>query len=103
MQVWIAPRMFEWDDPNAADNGNDSPTGIISQSNKAQKQGVLLGYERFGRLTFQVDTGDDWLTVWGNGDNLQRYQRICSIPQEAFFVYLRIAISFCTTRIASDI
>lgn len=73
VQVWIAPRMFEWDDPNAAENGTDSPTGIISQSNKAQKQGFLLGYERFGRLTFQAGTGDDWLTVWSNGDNLQRY------------------------------
>ena len=73
VQVWIAPRMFEWDDPNAADNGTDSPTGVVSQSNKAQKQGFLLGYERFGRLTFQVGTGDDWLTVWSNGDNLRRY------------------------------
>lgn len=25
IQVWIAPRMFEWDDPHAADNGTDSP------------------------------------------------------------------------------
>ena len=74
LQVWIAPRTFEWDDPNAADNGNDAPTGIISQSNKADKLGVLLGYERFGRLTFQVGTGDDWLTVWSNGDNLEKYR-----------------------------
>ena len=74
LQVWIAPRTFEWDDPNAADNGNDAPTGIISQSNKADKLGVLLGYERFGRLTFQVGTGDDWLTVWSNGDNLEKYK-----------------------------
>ncbi len=74
VSVWIAPRMFEWDDPNAADNGTDAPTGIVSQSNKEQKQGFLLGYERFGRLTFQVGTGDEWLTVWSNGDNLQRYK-----------------------------
>lgn len=73
VQVWVAPRMFEWDDPHAADNGTDAPTGIVSQSNKANKQGFLLGYERFGRLTFQVGTGEEWLTVWSNGDNLQRY------------------------------
>ncbi len=73
-QVWIAPRMFEWDDPNGVDNGSASPTGIISQSNKANNQGFLLGYERFGRLTFQVGTGDDWLSIWTNGDNLQKYQ-----------------------------
>ncbi|MBQ6756002.1 MAG: GH32 C-terminal domain-containing protein [Oscillospiraceae bacterium] len=74
VQAWIAPRMFEWDDPNGADNGTDAPTGIVSQSSKQNKQGVLLGYERFGRLTFQVGTGDDWLTVWTNGDNLRRYE-----------------------------
>lgn len=74
VSAWIAPRMFEWDDPNAADNGNDAPTGIISQSNKSKNQGFLLGYERFGRLTFQVGTGDSWLTVWSNGDNLERYK-----------------------------
>lgn len=74
VQAWIAPRMFEWDDPNAADNGTDNPTGILSQSNKEAKQGFILGYERFGRLTFQVGTGDDWLTVWSNGDNLKKYE-----------------------------
>ena len=72
-QVWIAPRMFEWDDPNGVNNGNDAPTGILSQSNKAQKQGFLLGYERFGRLTFQVGTGTQWLSIWTNGDNLKKY------------------------------
>ena len=74
VQAWIAPRMFEWDDPNGVDNQNAQPTGIISQTSKANNQGFLLGYERFGRLTFQVGTGDDWLEVWSNGDNLQKYQ-----------------------------
>ena len=73
VQVWIAPRAFEWDDPHAADNGTDAPTGLVSQSDKAAKKGILLGYERFGRLTFQVGTGDEWLTVWSNGDNLEKY------------------------------
>ena len=74
VQAWIAPRMFEWDDPHGVDNQNAQPTGIISQTSKANNQGFLLGYERFGRLTFQVGTGDDWLEVWSNGDNLQKYQ-----------------------------
>ncbi len=74
IQVWIAPRMFEWDDPNAQSNGTDAPTGIISQSNKAANQGFILGYERFGCLTFQVGIGNDWLTIWSNGDDLTRYQ-----------------------------
>lgn len=73
IQAWIAPRTFEWDDPYAADNGTDAPTGIASQSDKAANKGFILGYERFGRLTFQVGTGNDWLTVWSNGDNLEKY------------------------------
>ncbi len=56
VSVWIASRTFEWDDPYAADSGTDPPTGIISQSDKANNKGFLLGYERFGRLTFQVSS-----------------------------------------------
>ena len=74
VSAWIAPRTFEWDDPNAADNGNDKLTAIIGQQNKEAKQGFLLGYQRHGRLSFQVGTGDEWLTVWTNGDNLKKYE-----------------------------
>ena len=73
ISVWIAPRTFEWDDPNAADNGTDQLTGIVSQSIKESKLGFILGYERFGRLSFQVGTGEEWLTLWSNGDNLTKY------------------------------
>ena len=74
ISVWVAPRMFEWDDPNAQENGNDIPTGIISQSNKAENKGFILGYQRHGALTFQVGTGDEWLSIWTNGDNLKTYE-----------------------------
>ncbi len=74
ISVWIAPRTFEWDDPNAAENGTDSLTGIVSQVNKDSNQGFILGYQRYGRLSFQVGTGDEWLTVWTNGDNLEKYE-----------------------------
>lgn len=74
ISVWVAPRMFEWDDPNAQANGNDIPTGIISQINKEKNQGFLLGYQRHGVLTFQVGTGDEWLSIWTNGDNLRTYE-----------------------------
>ncbi len=73
VSVWIAPRTFEWDDPNAADRGTDKLTGIVSQINKADNQGFILGYQRHGRLSFQVGTGDEWLSVWTNGDNLEKY------------------------------
>ncbi len=73
INVWVAPRTFEWDDPNAAANGTDALTGIVSQSNKSKNQGFILGYERFGRLSFQIGTGSEWLSIWTNGDNLQKY------------------------------
>lgn len=74
VNVWVAPRAFEWDDPNAADNGTEHLTAIVSQYNKNKCQGILLGYQRFGRLSFQVGTGDEWLTLWGDNGNLQKYQ-----------------------------
>ena len=74
VSAWIAPRTFEWDDPNAADNGNDNLTAIIGQSSKDENRGFILGYQRHGRLSFQVGTGDEWLSVWTNGDNLKKYE-----------------------------
>ena len=72
ISVWVAPRSFEWDDPNAAEQGNESLTAIVSQYNKNKNQGILLGFQRFGRLCFQVGTGDEWLTLWG--ENLEKYK-----------------------------
>lgn len=71
ISVWIAPRMFEWDDPKAAEAGTAKLTGILSQSSKAKNEGLILGYQRHGRLSFQVGTGSDWLEIWTNGDNLK--------------------------------
>ncbi len=73
VQAWIAPRMFEWDDPHAAENGTDSLTGIVCQFDKEAKKGFILGYERFGRLSFQVGTGYEWLSVWSEDANLEKY------------------------------
>lgn len=74
ISVWVAPRAFEWDDPNAAAAGNAHLTAIVSQYDKAKKQGFLLGYQRFGRLCFEVGTGDEWITLWGDGENLKKYE-----------------------------
>ncbi len=73
VQAWIAPRTFEWDDPHAAENGTDSLTGIVCQFDKDAKKGFILGYERFGRLSFQVGTGYEWLSVWSDEVRLQKY------------------------------
>ena len=74
VSAWVAPRAFEWDDPNAVNAGTAHLTAIVSQYDKAKKQGFLLGYQRFGRLCFQVGTGDDWITLWGDGENLKKYE-----------------------------
>lgn len=74
ISVWVAPRAFEWDDPNAANTGNAHLTAIVSQYDKAKKQGFLLGYQRFGRLCFEIGTGDEWITLWGEDENLKKYE-----------------------------
>jgi sucrose-6-phosphate hydrolase SacC (GH32 family) len=74
LQMWIAPRTFEWDDPNGAENGTEQLTGMIAQYDKGKKQGFILGYQRYGRLSFQVGTGDEYLTLWGDEENLHKYQ-----------------------------
>ncbi len=73
VSVWVAPRTFEWDDPNGAAAGNEHLTAIVGQYNKEKKQGFLLGYQRFGRLCFQVGTGDAWITLWSEKGNLEKY------------------------------
>lgn len=74
VSVWVAPRAFEWDNPDAAENGTEHLTGIVSQYDKNKKQGFLLGYQRFGRLCFQAGTGEEWETLWGDGQNLNKYE-----------------------------
>lgn len=74
ISVWVAPRAFEWDNPNAYENGTECLTGIVSQYNKEKNQGFILGYQRFGRLSFQIGTGESWLTLWANQARLKKYQ-----------------------------
>ena len=74
ISVWVAPRAFEWDDPNGADNGTEHLTAIVGQYNKEKKQGFILGYQRYGRLCFQVGTGEEWLTLWADNGNLNKYE-----------------------------
>ena len=70
--VWLAPRAFEWDAPDAADIGEEHLTAVLSQYNKQNKQGVLLGFQRFGRPCFQVGTGDAWHTLWAKEERLEK-------------------------------
>lgn len=72
--LWVAPRAFEWDAPDAADKGEEALTALLSQYNKQNKQGVLLGFQRFGRPCFQLGTGDKWYTLWAGEERLKKYQ-----------------------------
>ncbi len=72
ISVWVAPRAFEWDDPNGEFSGNAHLTAIASQYYKGANQGFLLGYQRFGRLCFEVGTEEDWFTLWADDERLVR-------------------------------
>ena len=73
VSAWVAPRAFDWDDPNGAANGSDTLTAIVDQADRPGKRGFILGYQRYGILSFQVGTGDSWFSIWSNGDNLETY------------------------------
>ena len=72
ISVWVAPRAFEWDDPNGEFSGNAHLTTIVGQYYKGANQGFLLGYQRFGRLCFEVGTDEDWFTLWADDERLSR-------------------------------
>ncbi len=76
VSAYIAPRMFEYDAPNAKDMGNESLTGIVSQyyRSSSSNDGFILGYWRFGELSFQVGTGNEWLRVWSGESRLNKYE-----------------------------
>lgn len=75
ISAWVAPRAFEWDDPNGEKNGTDTLTAIVSQFNKDTNEGFVLGYQRHGRFSFQVGIGDMWITLWCAEDvQLSKYE-----------------------------
>ncbi len=76
VSLWFAPRTFEWDDPYAQENGTQALTGLVSQCSKDGCTGFQLGYQRYGQLCFEVGTGDQWLTLWGEA-NLEKYAWNC--------------------------
>lgn len=74
VQAWVAPRMFEWDDPNAAANGEEHLTAIVSQYNDDSNTGFILGYQRHGAWSFQVGVGDRYYRVWDNDHPIKKYE-----------------------------
>lgn len=76
VSAYIAPRMFEWDDPNGKKNGTEQITPIISQSYHTDTtgEGFMLGYWRFGELSFQFGAGGSWYKLWSGEKRLNKYE-----------------------------
>lgn len=74
VSAYVAPRAFEWDDPNAKENGNDKLTAIVAQSYKDEGQGFIFGYQRHGSWSLQVGIGERWISVWDDDMPLKKYE-----------------------------
>ena len=104
ISVWVAPRAFEWDDPNAASSGNAHVTAIVGQYYQPGNQGFLLGYQRFGRLCFHVGTEDDWFTLWAKDGQLIKEIFIDrSLVEGCFNADQAISVRSCADPTAQEI
>ena len=75
ISAYVAPRAFEWDDPNAQANGTDKLTAIVAQMDKSGDCGFILGYHRHGNWSFQIGDGEHWISVWNDEDHvLKKYE-----------------------------
>lgn len=76
ISAYVAPRMFEWDDPNAKRNGTEQLTPILSQSYHTDStgEGILLGYWRYGELSFQFGANGSWYKLWSGEKRLEKYE-----------------------------
>lgn len=78
VSAYVAPRVFEWDDPNAKENGTPHLTSIVSQcyipDGEELRDGFVLGYWRYGELCFQVGTNDFTYTLWSGDKKLDKYE-----------------------------
>ncbi len=73
VSVFVAPRMFEWDDPNARDLNTENLQVILGQFDKSANAGFVVGMYRGGNFSFQFGLGDRWVKVWNTWDYLDRY------------------------------
>ena len=106
VSVWVAPRAFEWDDPNGAAAGIAHLTAIAGQYYKGANQGFLLGYQRFGRLCFEVGTDEDWFTLWADNERLalNEWNHVAAVfdgEEGRMSLYLNGALA-ATTRVFPD-
>lgn len=70
IDVFVAPRMFEWSAPNDFNKLQI----IVGQFDKEQKEGFLLGMYKHGKYSFQIGVDGVWYELWNEWNPLDRYQ-----------------------------
>lgn len=74
IDVFVCPRAFEWDDPNAKKGGYYKPQTIVSTLNTDWKNGFQLGMYKYGDYVFQLGLGDRIVDLWNENFRLEKYE-----------------------------
>lgn len=73
IDLFISPRMFEWDVPGAVVNGTEHLQVVLGQYIMSENQGFVIGMHKYGEYSFQIGLGDRWVKLWNEWNDLDRY------------------------------
>ncbi|MBP5307550.1 MAG: GH32 C-terminal domain-containing protein [Clostridia bacterium] len=74
IDVFVAPRFFEYDGASSWENGNEKLQVIVGQRD-LNKNGFVLGMHKYGDWSFQLGTGSGWIKCSNPiGKELERYE-----------------------------
>ena len=62
VDAYVAPRAWQWDNPNSAREDQLAEV-IVGSYDVGAKRGFLLGVTKHGYLAFRVGTGDNWYSI----------------------------------------
>lgn len=74
IDVFICPRMFEWDDPNATYYGTQKIQTVVSNYSNETNSGFQFGMYKYGDFVFQVGIGSQTIELWNEWNELDRYE-----------------------------
>lgn len=74
IDLFVAPRMFEWDDPNATFYGTQKVQSVVTTLDKDNNSGFQFGMYKYGNFVFQVGVGDRIIELWNEWNALDRYK-----------------------------
>lgn len=72
LDLFIAPRAYEWDEPKAIENGTDNLMVVIGQYNLEKKEGFVFGLHKYGDYSFQIGNGKEWIKLYNEWNRLDR-------------------------------